>query len=127
MFKGISITTLAAALFLTACGNNKPEEPQHPFSTEQTPAEKGAMLFSDKCAICHSKTKDIAGPALQGVLARWDNDQARLKSFIRNSQESIQSGDPAAIKVHDKYKAPMPAFTSLTDEELNNLIEYLKN
>jgi cytochrome c2 len=126
MTKGIIISTLAAVLLMTAC-NNEPQQPQHPFSTEQTSAEKGAMIFNDKCAICHSKTKDIAGPALQGVLGRWDNDPERIKAFIRNSTEVIKAGDPSAVRSYEKYKAPMPAFPSLTDQELNNLIDYLKD
>lgn len=126
MLKRLLTATLATTTILISCGS-EPEQPQHPFSTEKTPAEQGMVIFKEKCSICHSKTQDIAGPALQGVMARWDNDANRLKAFIRNSQEIIRSGDPAAVKTFEKYKAPMPAFPSLTDEELNQLVDYLKD
>ena len=121
----ILFLTFAASIFLYSC-NNQPEPSQSPFPSEKSSAEKGAQLFQNKCAVCHSMTTVIAGPALKGVIGRWDNDTMKLKSFIRNSTAMIQSGEPHAVKTFDQYKAVMPAFATLTDEELSQLISFLQ-
>lgn len=49
-----------------------------------------------------------------------------LRDWIMNSQKVIQSGDEYAVALYNEYnKTQMPAF-SFSEEDLTQLIEYLK-
>lgn len=109
---------------LYACGNG---------STSQTGASTApggidaAALFSAKCGMCHDFKQDKIGPALAGVSGRWQNDTGRLKQFIRNSGDMIRKGDPYAKALYEQWhQAEMPSFPSISDDELNALVDYLK-
>lgn len=85
----------------------------------------GAQLFV-VCSACHSIGQgDRIGPDLYGVNDRHSEDW--LIRFIRNSQEVIQSGDPAAVELFEKYnKIPMPP-NDLTDDQIRVLLDYIRN
>lgn len=114
-------------LMLHACG----ETPEiHKGAPDVTVPQLtgGKKLFVDNCAICHTVKKDKMGPALEGSLARWNHDTARLTAFIKNSPEFIKSGDPYARELYDKWnKATMTPFPHLTDEEVLQIIDYVEN
>ena len=79
-------------------------------------AANGEALFaSNGCSACHS-TGDatIVGPGLQGIGDRQDD------SYLR---ESIV--DPGAV-IADGFDPLMPAFTTLSDSAINDLVAYLK-
>lgn len=86
----------------------------------------GHKLFVNNCIQCHNIKTDKIGPALEGVMSRWNNDTARVYAFIRNSQEVIKKGDPRAVEVYEKYNhtmmTPMP---HLTDQDINQILEYI--
>lgn len=118
---------VSAMLMLHACADTPGT---HKDAGEVTAPQltAGKKLFVDNCALCHSVKKDKMGPALEGSLARWDNDTARLTAFIRNSPEFIKSGDPYARELYDKWnKATMTPFPHLTDEEVLQIIDYVEN
>ena len=119
------LLTCLVSIVVISCQNNA-EQQKSPFSSESA-ADKGGKLFKSKCAMCHAINTDIAGPALKDVIARWDNDTTNLKSFIKDSQEMVKSGEPHAVATYEKYKTTMPSFPSFTDEELSQLIAFLKN
>ena len=60
---------------------------QIPITKTATPATADAgkpdakAIFMADCASCHNPIKDAVGPALQGALARWDDDRNGIKSF----------------------------------------------
>jgi cytochrome c551/c552 len=114
-------------LFLLACGNNnntiKTEAPNQSSSANVT----ASAIFTAKCALCHDLQRDKIGPALAGATSRWGNDNVKLKSFIRNSQQVIGGGDAYASTLYQKWHSSvMPSFPDLTDEELNLLVDYIK-
>ncbi len=114
-------------LILHAC-NNASDVHERPVEVAVPRLTGGKKLFVDNCAICHSVKKDKMGPALEGSLARWNNDTARLKAFIKNSPEFIRSGDPYARSLYEKWnKSTMTPFPHLTDNELMQLIDYFEN
>jgi cytochrome c2 len=80
-------------------------------------ARKGEQLFASKgCSGCHSTgTKTVVGPGLAGVADRA-GAEVYLWESIRNPAAFIVPGFPNA----------MPPFGTLTDQEVNDLIEYLK-
>lgn len=78
------------------------------------------------CSACHLIGKGkLIGPDLYGVNER--HSQEWLIRFIRNSQEMVQAGDPAAVKLwEDHNKIPMPP-NDYTDEQIIILLDYIRN
>lgn len=88
-------------------------------------AKEGKTIFKINCAQCHLMSKeDLIGPGMKGVTEKYD--QEWLIAFIKNSQAMIAAGDEKAIAVYEKYyKTVMPSF-SFNEEEVNQLLAYLK-
>ena len=89
------------------------------------PVEEGKAIFSARCASCHNLTKDLTGPALSGVHERRSLDW--IVAFVKSSQTLVKSGDKDAVAVFEKFnKIPMPDHPDLTDENIKNVVEYIK-
>jgi cytochrome c2 len=116
---------LLASLSLAACGTQE-EASTATNEPEEAPLPPGKKLFINNCVQCHNVTKDRIGPALAGVMNRWNNDTVRIYKFIRNSQQSIDDGDPRAIEVYEKWnKTMMTPMPHLSDGEINQILEYI--
>lgn len=88
----------------------------------------GKKLFMGNCMQCHALKADRTGPALDGVVARWNNDTTKLYSFIKNSQKVIAADGPDSYtgKLFDKwYKTTMPSFSGLSDEDIHQILDYI--
>jgi mono/diheme cytochrome c family protein len=87
---------------------------------------KGKQLFLLNCAACHAVNKTLVGPALVGIEERVP-DKKILYQWIRNNQKVLQSGNPYFIDLYNKYnKMPMNSFPSLTDEEIESILNFIK-
>jgi len=83
-----------------------------------------AATFSKRCAGCHTYGKGIrVGPDLKGVTDR--HPRAWLLRFIRSSQSVIQSGDPVATVLFQKFKQQRMPDHDLSPEQIGSLIDYL--
>ncbi len=90
----------------------------------QDPA-KGKELFNANCAACHKLDKKSTGPALRGVLDKYDGDKEWLYKWIKNSGELVKSGDAQAVKIFEEYnQVPMTAFPQLSNEDIDNILAY---
>ena len=126
MKKYLALIPAAAIILLAACGGNDNNKPLQPEAADQAPSE-GKALFSANCAICHSMKQDKTGPALEGVMTRWHDDTTKIKSFIRNSQAFIATGDPYATDLYNRWsQAGMNAFPNLSDHELDAIVDYIR-
>lgn len=78
------------------------------------------------CKACHTiGGGKLVGPDLQGVNERHDEEW--LIKFIQNSQELINSGDPAAVKIFEEYnRIPMPP-NNLTPDQIRDILLYIEN
>ncbi|MEM8526664.1 MAG: c-type cytochrome [Bacteroidota bacterium] len=89
----------------------------------------GDEIFGAQCATCHAKNMktDATGPALGGVEERWsDYPREDLYAWIRNSQKMIADGHPRAQELWADWKPTvMNSFTSLTDDDIENLLAYI--
>ena len=95
-------------------------------SAYNPPLEKGKEIFSLRCAACHNVNKQLTGPALAGVDER--RSMSWIVSFIRSSQSLVKSGDKDAITVFEKFnKIPMPDHADLTEENIKDIIAYIKS
>ena len=88
-------------------------------------ADAGKALFKTNCAAWHKVYKPMTGPALYGVVEKYEQDFEWLGKWIRNSQELIATGDPRAVKVYEENgKKVMNAFEGLSDADISNILAY---
>ena len=86
----------------------------------------GETLFKANCASCHKPNEKYVGPALQGVVSRWESKEL-LYAFVRNSQEVI-SRNTYAKKLYDEYKqSPMLSYPNLKDQDIDDILRYCQN
>jgi mono/diheme cytochrome c family protein len=94
------------------------EEPARQVADTRGDGERGAQLFELSCSVCHYTDRVATGggpPGLKGVL---------------KGAELPASGRPAtAGNIEEQIRKPignMPAFNSLTDQEIADIIAYLR-
>jgi cytochrome c551/c552 len=91
--------------------------------SQEGDAAAGKALFNAQCAACHKLDAKMTGPALRNVTDRHSNEW--LKSWIKNSQAMVKSGDAAAVKIYEEYnKAIMPPYPQLSDADIDNILAY---
>jgi len=87
---------------------------------------EGESIFNNNCTVCHAINQQVVGPALSGVEERWD-DLGTLVAFIKNSQKVIQGGNEYAVDLYNEYnKTLMPAFADYSDDQILNILGYIK-
>jgi mono/diheme cytochrome c family protein len=96
---------------------------------EMTPEARGELLFKDKiCNTCHSLDgSPLVGPPLNGILG----SEIKLdtgESIVVDEAYIIESiKDPAAKTREGALKGAMPPLgAGITDEEIQDLLEFLK-
>ena len=91
-------------------------------SAGQGDAGAGKELFTLNCSACHSTTdKKVVGPGLAGVYARaGSRTSLDAEGYIEQSLR-----EPSAFVV-DGFPAAMSSFDRFSDEEVQNVIAYLK-
>lgn len=84
----------------------------------------GKALFENNCTQCHAISDEVVvGPGLKNVHQRrklpW------LQKWIKNSTVLINSGDPEANEVFNKFnKIPMQSF-DFKDDEITSIVAYI--
>lgn len=94
-----------------------------------TPAQaefNPALTFENKCSSCHTIGQgDLKGPDLKGIDTRRKPEW--LVAFIQSSYTLIQSGDPEAVAVFNKYQQKEMPDQRLTKDEVMQLIAFIAN
>lgn len=114
---------------IQGCGVSSP--------TGQTPSVSnfpaythGKELFTSNCASCHNRNmKDmLTGPPLGGVRSRWSGfPEKDLYNYIRDPQRLIKARHPRALQLWKEFNPTlMTSFTSLTDEDIKDLLTYIE-
>lgn len=89
--------------------------------------KKGKELFNSLCAACHKPYKKAVGPALHGVIDKYNGDLEWLYTWIKNSQALIKSGDSRAVAIYEEYnRAAMNAFPQLSNEDIDDILSYVE-
>ena len=116
----VVFSTSAGFFFLrTLCAKPESSEISEP---SQTPlpasAERGAALFNRKCSSCHyaDKEENKQGPGLKNILKREKLPSSQRPANVKNIKKQLKR--PFLV---------MPSFTSLSEQEIADLIAYLKN
>jgi mono/diheme cytochrome c family protein len=85
----------------------------------------GKAIFKANCSTCHKLDEKYIGPSLRGVTER--RDPVLVKSWIKNSQAMIASGDAYAVALYKEYNnSIMPAYAFLSDVDLENILSYIE-
>jgi mono/diheme cytochrome c family protein len=94
--------------------------------TEPAAISAGKQIFDANCKACHRVHTKLIGPPLTGVYDRAPSIDW-IKRFVHNSSAVIASGDDYAVKLFNEYnKTTMTSFTSLKDEDIMNVLAYIK-
>ena len=91
--------------------------------TDSASIASGQNIFTMQCSPCHTFKQDGIGPQLGGLTLEKDGDW--IKQFIHNPAQLIASGDPEAKLLLTKYRVMMPAFTTFSPDELDDLLAYM--
>lgn len=82
-------------------------------------------FFEKKCSSCHTVGGgDDVGPDLKGVGERRSEDW--LVKMIQSSQSLIQSGDPVAVGLFEKFKRKKMPDQDMSVEEIRQLLAFIK-
>lgn len=95
-------------------------------TSDDAAIKAGEALFKANCRSCHAVDRKVIGPPLAGAEARVPS-VGWLHEWVRNSAKVIASGDEYANKIYNEYnKSQMTAFTSLKDEDIDNIFAYVR-
>ncbi|MBD3637808.1 MAG: c-type cytochrome [Crocinitomicaceae bacterium] len=88
----------------------------------------GEKLFKANCSACHIPWTEATGPALKGARDRWieNSSEENFYKFIKNSQKVIDSGDPYANKLYNKYQKTRMNSQNLSNEDIDDIFEYIE-
>src|SRR5690606_1606100 len=96
------------------------------FFVQAQDIKEGESLFKSDCSACHGVDRAVIGPALKGTSDRHEEEW--LISWIRNSQAMIAAGDETAVRLFEEHnKLMMPAFPSLSDDNIRNILAYIES
>ena len=114
------IITLSAAFLLTFTSSLFAQ-----IDASTGDAAAGEALFKANCAACHKLYKKATGPALFGVVQKYEEDYEWLGKWIRNSTALIATGDSRANAIYEEYnKTVMNSFEGLSDADISNILAY---
>ncbi len=120
----LNFQTLAVLFFMLMGVSAYAADPAVASSDEAIAA--GKTVFNANCKQCHKLDQKNVGPALRGVTDR--QSIAWAKSFIKNSQAVISSGDAYATALYKEYSnTVMPSHEFLSDGDLDNLLSYIEH
>jgi mono/diheme cytochrome c family protein len=105
---------------MLSCG---PEQSTNTIATDSVSITQGQLLFQTNCSGCHNFRHDGIGPNLSGITET--HSVSWLKEFIRSPRTILDSETDQAKKLLADYHSVMPSFTTLKEEELDQLISLL--
>jgi mono/diheme cytochrome c family protein len=97
---------------------------------------KGKSLFRANCASCHHPVNKGTGPAMVGVVQRWEENadydgisgKEWLYRWVRNNQEVLGTGHTYANDLYVEWnKSVMNLFPALTNEDIDAIFYYTEN
>ncbi|HSB91786.1 MAG TPA: PQQ-dependent sugar dehydrogenase, partial [Flavitalea sp.] len=113
-----------AAIILTGLLFNSCSDSPGSDKPDSIAVSRGEQLFTQKCSSCHNFSQDAIGPQLSGVAVtsnvNWIHD------FIKDPKAVVEAGDTHAVQLVQKYHAIMPSFAGLSDDQLMDIISFLR-
>jgi glucose/arabinose dehydrogenase/mono/diheme cytochrome c family protein len=121
-FLGSAFLLLCAMLFLNSCKTKQSEE-EKTLATDTLAIAHGELIFNQHCMSCHNFKTDGIGPHLGGLTSEMSVEW--IKKFVKDPKAVIDMGDERAQRTFERYKALMPSFGHLKEEELDDLIAFI--
>ncbi len=137
--KALTITKIQGLLFLAVLSFSITQTiyAQDGADVDMELVKKGKDLFKGNCAACHNPTKDMTGPALKGVVSRWETacgsefkgktGEQWVYEWIKNYNTPVEAGLPYAKELINFSPANMLTFLSLSDEDIKAILYYANN
>lgn len=120
----LSLTLILSTFIFQSVVSQESESGDIPTDEESIAA--GKATFQELCTVCHAVDRKVVGPALMNIYER--RDLPWIIAFVKNSQQVIASGDSYAVALYNEYnKTQMNNFDYLSDEEIINIIAYIKD
>ena len=119
----ISNTILIGSLLYFSCCNSGTSSDIISLSADPVTITKGQNSFVANCSNCHNFNQDGIGPQLAGITS--EHSVGWIKNFIKDPKKIIGSGDTTAQKLFKRYKAIMPSFGYLPNEEIDAIIAFI--
>lgn len=90
--------------------------------------EEGSNLFSANCASCHAIEGKVVGPALGGIIDKYDEDYEWINAWIKNNTKLVKAGDERALAIYNEYNGQaMNVFENLSDDEITSILMWIDN
>ncbi len=90
---------------------------------DQAMADKGKLVFKNKCSSCHRTNRKFIGPNPTGILDRRSPEW--VMNMILNPEEMVKN-DPIAKELFIKFNGSPMANQNLTQEETREVLEYFR-
>ena len=92
-------------------------------SVDNSMAEQGKTIFSQKCTACHMAERKLIGPAMKGIYERRSPEW--VMNMLLNPAEMLKQ-DPIAKALLEEYNNVMMLNQNLSQEEARSISEYLR-
>jgi mono/diheme cytochrome c family protein len=93
-------------------------------SMEAEAAFDPALTFEKKCSSCHTiGNGDLKGPDLKDLGKKRSLEW--IIKFVTSSADFIESGDPEAVKIYNKFEQKDMPDQRLVPAEIEELVEYI--
>lgn len=90
--------------------------------------EEGSNLFNSNCASCHAINNKVIGPALGGIVDKYDEDYEWILAWIKNNTKLVKSGDERANAIYNEYNGQvMNLFENLSDDQITSILMWIEN
>lgn len=86
-------------------------------------ADKGALVFKNKCSSCHRTNRKFIGPNPTGILERRSPEW--VMNMILNPEQMVKE-DPIAKELLIKFNGSPMANQHLTEKEAREVLEYFR-
>jgi len=90
---------------------------------DQPMADKGKLVFKNKCSSCHRTNRKFIGPNPTGILKRRSPEW--VMNMILNPAEMVKN-DPIAKELFIKFNGSPMANQNLSEEETRQVLEYFR-
>jgi cytochrome c oxidase subunit 2 len=88
--------------------------------------EHGEKLYKNQCAACHTIDGNrLVGPSFKGIWGR-EGKMSDGSKVIVDENYIVESIRIPTAKVVEGYPPAMPAFPTLTNDDIASIIEYMK-
>ena len=92
-------------------------------TVDKAMADKGALVFKNKCSSCHRTNRKFIGPNPTGILKRRSPEW--VMNMILNPEEMVKN-DPIAKELFMKFNGSPMANQNLSQEETRQVLEFFR-